>query len=178
MRNTSMKMVRWRRFSWDLSHVPTPLTAVPDRYQIRSAHRTEVHAVAQLVIRSLALDTAWSDTLAMIRDGIEDQIALSFAREPVPALVVSHGPRIIAASVLSTDTSSESHLVSGPCVLLEYHNRGIATALLHHSLKQLANAGLEAGHGITRGNAVTAKFLYSKFGSTNIAWNPEALLVA
>jgi predicted N-acetyltransferase YhbS len=60
--------------------------------------------------------------------------------KPVPALVICHGQRIIGASALSTEMDAENHLLSGPCVLMEYRNRGLGTALLYYSLKQLRTA--------------------------------------
>ena len=47
----------------------------------------------------------------------------------LPALVITHGQRIIAASAICTDADAESNLISGPCVLVEYCNRGLGTAL-------------------------------------------------
>ena len=88
-----------------------------------------------------------------------------FEHKPVPCLVVTHGTRIIGASPLDMNRDAECHLVSGPCILNEYRNRGIGTQLLYHSLVALREAGLTQARGITKSNLPVAKFVYSKFRS-------------
>ncbi len=61
------------------------------------------------------------------------------------------------------DPSAENHLSPGPCVLMEYRNRGLGTALLGESLRQLREAGLSRAAALTKSNAPVAKFLYPKF---------------
>ena len=92
-------------------------------------------------------------------------------------MVVCHGQRIIGACALAMAQESENHLPSGPCVLMEYRNRGLGTALLYHSLKQLALSGLTRAHGITKDNVVACKFIYPKFGSVSKEYEAERLLV-
>jgi N-acetylglutamate synthase-like GNAT family acetyltransferase len=75
--------------------------------------------------------------MAIIKDWLIAQIDAAFEREPVPAVVISHGTRIIAASAISTDVAADTNLISGPCVSIEYRNRGLGTALLYHTLLQL-----------------------------------------
>ena len=50
---------------------------------------------------------------------------------------------------------------------MEYRNRGLGTALLHYSLKQLREAGLDQACGISKDNVVASKFIYTKFGSVS-----------
>jgi len=161
-----MKAVRWKRFTWTLSTLPAQVPALPERYTVRAASREDLEIVKHVIFSAFALDSAWSDTLATAREWLEHQIGLAFERESVPALVMQHGQRIIAASALTTEFDAETHLLSGPCVLMEYHNRGIGSALLFHSLRQLKQAGLEQVSAVTKENVVVAKFLYPKFGST------------
>ena len=52
-------------------------------------------------------------------------------------LALRHGLRIIGADVLVADPARENHLTPGPCILMEYRNRGFGTALLGESLRQL-----------------------------------------
>src|SRR5260370_42027613 len=113
---------------------------------------------------AFSICSQWSDTSNFFRDRLEMQLDLAFQREPFPALVITHGPRIIAASMLHTDPEADSNLVSGPCVLTENCNRGLGSSLLHASLKQLAEVGLEQAAGITKENSTGCKFLYPKFG--------------
>ena len=96
----------------------------------------------------------------------------------IPGLVLTHGPRIIAASVLNTEVDADSHLVSGPCVLSEYCNRGLGTALLHASLLQLREAGLTKAAAITKENTAAGKFVYRKFGAESASCEYSPALVA
>lgn len=162
-----MKLVRWRRFIWELSKLPAFENPLPDYYTVRGAERDDERAVANVIFSAFSLDSAWSDALKDFRQRLQLQIITAFAREDVPAVVICHGQRIISASALSTDPEAESHLLSGPCVLMEYRNRGLGTALLYFSLKQLQNSGLQRAHGITKENSAACKFIYPKFGSTS-----------
>lgn len=173
-----MKLVRWKRFTWPLTKLPPLDQPLPSHFTIRPAAREEARLVSQVILTAFSLDSTWSDTLNLFRDRLEMQMDLAFNRESVPALVISHGPRIIAASALNTDTEADSNLVSGPSVLTEYCNRGIGTALLHASLRQLREAGLEKAFGITKDNSTACKFVYPKFGSENAACDYAPALAA
>ena len=162
-----MKLVRWKRFTWQTEKLPPLDQKLPAHFITRPATREEARAVAHVVITAFSLDSTWSDTLNQFRDRLEMQLDLAFQRETFPALVITHGPRIIGTSVLNTDTEADSNLISGPCVLSEYCNRGLGTVLLHASLKQLSESGLAQVVGITKENTTTCKFLYRKFGSEN-----------
>ena len=164
-----MKAVRWTRFTWNVASLPTPAPALPERYTLRGAHRDDLEAVKQVIFGAFALDSAWGNARATAREWLEHGIALAFERESTPALVIQHGQRIVAASVLSTEINADTHLISGPCVLMEYHNRGIGSALLYYSLKQLRKAGLEQVHAVSKANVTVAKFIYPKFNSTQVA---------
>lgn len=164
-----MKLVRWRRFTWQLTKLPPIEEKLSPHYVFRPATREDGRAVNHVIFTAFSLDTAWSDTLKIFRERLEMQIDLAFARESAPGLVVTHGSRIIAASVLSTDPDSESNLVSGPCVLPEYGNRGLGTVLLHDSLRHLRSAGLQSAAAVTKENTASCKFVYPKFGSVSVA---------
>jgi predicted N-acetyltransferase YhbS len=164
-----MKLVRWKRFTWQIKLLPPLEEKLPSRFITRPATREEAKAVVHVVMTAFSLDSTWSDTLNLFRDRLEMQLDLAFQRETFPALVITHGPRIIAASVLSTEMEADSNLVSGPCVLTEYCNRGLGSSLLHASLKQLSEAGLERAAGITKENSTACKFLYPKFGSVGVS---------
>lgn len=168
-----MKIVRWKRFTWDLTKLPPLQTTLPPHFIFRPATREESKVVRAMVLTSLSLDSAWSDALKVFRGGLDAQFEAAFQRESVPAIVVTHGTRIIGASVLSTEPEAENHVISGPCVFSEYCNRGLGTALLHHSLQQLRTAGLQRAHAITKENVPACKFVYPKFGSTSAAYDYE-----
>ena len=164
-----MKLVRWKRFTWDLTKLPPLAHPLPDQYVVRPAARDEAKLVSHVVFTTLTLDSAWCDTLQLFRDKLAAQIDLAFTREAAPALVIMHGSRIIAASVISTETEADAHLISGPCVLAEYGNRGLGTALLHYTLELLRSSGLEHATAVTKDNVPACKFVYPKFGSTSAA---------
>ncbi len=174
-----MKLVRWKRFAWDLSKLP-PLesAALPAHYHVRAATREDAKAVKEVIFSAFSLDTSWSDTFKTFRDHLEAHIDMSFSHSGTPAMVVTHGPRIIAASTVLPEVDAESNLTSGPCVRVEYRNRGIGTALLHHSLKQLQQLGLSRATGISKETAPASKFVYPKFGSTSEAYNFEPTAVS
>jgi N-acetylglutamate synthase-like GNAT family acetyltransferase len=164
-----MKLVRWKRFIWQLTKLPPLESKLPAQYIVRPATREEARAVAHVVQTAFSLDSTWSDTLNLFRDRLDMQLDLAFQRETIPALVITHGPRIIAATVLNTDVDADSNLVSGPCVLVEYCNRGLGAALLHATLEQLRETGLTRAVAITKESTTACKFLYPKFGSESAA---------
>ena len=43
-----MKLVRWRRFTWELSKLPALEKPLPDHYHVRSALRDEEKVVANV----------------------------------------------------------------------------------------------------------------------------------
>src|SRR5262245_10716539 len=158
-----MKLLRWKRFSWDLNKLPEQAPSLAERYTLKAASAEDHKAVAHLIQSSFSLDSAWGDAMALIKDWLTAQVDAAFEREPVPAVVISHGTRIIAASAISTDVAADTNLLSGPCVSIEYRNRGLGTALLYHTLMQLRQGGLAHVHGIAKENVPAAKFVYPKF---------------
>lgn len=171
-----MKLVRWKRFTWDLNKLPALDTHLPSAFNIRAASREEEQAVHGVIFTAFGLDTAWGDSIRLVRDFIETQLAASFAQRAVPCLVITHGTRIIAASALNVNEDAVSHLISGPCVLSEYRSRGIGTALLHESLEHLKAAGLQKACGISREAVPACRFIYPKFNSVCTDFDYDDLL--
>ncbi len=161
-----MKLVRWKRFEWDLSQLPDFEPQLPPNYNIRAASREEEKTIHRVIITAFGLDTAWGDSFHHVSGFIESQVTTSFVHRAVPCLVLTHGTRIIAASALDVSETAASHLISGPCVLSEYRSRGLGTALLYESLAHLKTAGIRIAHGVCKDNVPAAKFVYPKFGST------------
>lgn len=173
-----IKSARWLRFTWQLAALPPAPEGLEAYYKLRAASHEEAESVEKVISSSYSLDSDWGDHYASIRERLQRQILLAFERESMPAIVVLHGQRIIGASVLCTETGSDSHLISGPCVLSEYRNRGLGTALLHQSLQQLAQAGLHEANAIAKANSQAAKFVYTKFGADQAPWEPSASAAA
>lgn len=171
-----MKLVRWRRFTWELTKLPTTHNPLPEHYHVRAAVREEEKIVTNVIVSAFASDSAWSDTVTNFKERLEAQVETAFSRENIPAVVVCHGQRVIGASALHTEVETENHLLSGPCVLMEYRNRGLGSALLFASLQQLREGGLERVHGVVKENVVACKFIYPKFGSVDAAYDYEPAL--
>jgi predicted N-acetyltransferase YhbS len=173
-----MKLVRWKRFAWDLSKLPAFESRLSSAFNIRAASRDEEKTVHQVIFTAFGLDAAWGDSIRFVREFVEAQLASSFAHRAVPCLVLTHGTRIIAASALNVNDDAPSHLISGPCVLSEYRSRGIGTTLLHESLEHLKAAGIPIAYGISKENVPASRFIYPKFGSTSTEYDYEGLLAA
>lgn len=171
-----MKLVRWKRFTWELSKLPEEEPPLPVHYAIRAAGKDDEKQVRNVIVAAFGLDTAWGDAVRAVSGYIESQLVTSFLQRAVPCLVVTHGTRVIAASALNTSDDAPSHLISGPCVLSEYRNRGLGTALLHESLQYLKTAGLERAVGVSKSNVPAGKFVYPKFGSTSEDYDFDAVL--
>ncbi len=172
-----MKLVRWTRFTWDLTRLPAEGAPIPPHYHIRHATREEEKTIRAVIWSSFALDMNWSDTLKTMQEWLHERLDEVFENKVIPCLVVTHGSRIIGASPLDMSRESECHLVSGPCVLNEYRNRGIGTHLLFASLAALRDNGFEEARAITKSNAPVSKFVYTKFNSISEPSIFEPLLV-
>ena len=188
-----MKLVRWTRFSWDLSRLAPVYPAIDSHYRIRQAAAEDEKVVRAVVFSSFTLDQNWNFLLREIREQLDASLDSvfhdRFERNQRPnrsdpptgdrfCLVATHGSRIIGVSALSANREAENHLLSGPCVLMEYRNRGLATALLAQSLIALREVNITVAYGLTKQNSPTAQFVYSKFGSSNSPYEFEPHLAA
>jgi len=172
-----MKLVRWKRFTWDLSKLPTPAPPLAERYNIRPAFAEDQKGVTDIILSAFTLDSAWGDAFALVREWLTAQIEAAFERETAPAMVITHGQRVIAAAAITTELEAETHLLSGPCVSMEYRSRGLGTALLYQTLAQLRQSGLTNVHGITKINVPAEKFVYPKFGGISADHEFEPALI-
>ena len=179
-----MKLVRWTRFSWDLNKLAPVYPAISSHYRIRRATVDDEKVVRAVVFSAFTLDQTWNFLLREIRDQLEASLNSVFHDQPSEdqgerfCLVVTHGTRIIGVSALSPLRDAESHLLTGPCILMEYRNRGLATALLAQSLSALREVNVNTAHGMTRQGSPTAEFVYTKFGSTSAPWENQSHLAA
>lgn len=173
-----MKLTNWLKFVWDLRDFDAPVTDLPPHYSIRRAVRTEEEVVRKTIFSAFSLDSDWGDWLSRIWPKLSEQIGETFNSKEPKCLVLTHGTRIIGASILSTDMEATKQVVSGPCILVEYRNRGMGTQLLAASLSFLHEAGLEDVSGITKKNIPASKFVYHKFGGRSELCENEAELVA
>ena len=173
-----MKLLNWVQFEWDLSAFRDVDLELPKHYQIAQATKEDETAVRKVFSSAFLLDPSWNPAIAKTMQTIQPWLDPAFESSTKICLALRHGLRIIGASVISTDPTAESHLMPGPCILIEYRNRGLGTALLRSSLKLLVDSGLTKAFAITRENVPVTKFLYPKFGGVAIATNAAALLAA
>lgn len=180
-----MKLVNWARFSWDLSKLAPVYPAIDSHYRLRLATAGDETAVRNVVFSAFTLDSNWSFLLSSIRETLEEAIASVFHDKydkhdlgDRPCVVATHGSRVIGASALTTHPEAENHLLTGPCILMEYRNRGLATALLAESLIALRDANVPIARGLTKQNSAASQFVYSKFDSTSEPFETEARLAA
>lgn len=159
-----MKLLSWLRFAWDLKTLDATPVPLASHYAIRRAMRNEQEIVRKTIFSAFSLDSDWSDSLNRVWGQIDEGISGAFEGKETRCLVLTHGTRIIGASTLSTNSSDPLQLLSGPCILVEYRNRGLGTALLAASLRFLADAGLDTAIARTKKTVPAAKFVYPKFG--------------
>jgi len=172
-----MKLVNWAQFSWDLSKNPPVCPALPPSFSIRRATAEDHTSARMVVISSFTLDSDWNPFFSEIRPQIETALTEMFDEKSDPfCLVLTHGPRVIGVSGLSAEREAKRHLLTGPCLSLEYHNRGLGTALLGQSLLALREAGVTTVRGVTKQGSAAAQFLYPKFGSVRLEEKRKAAI--
>jgi hypothetical protein len=156
--------IELERFAWDLKALPDGAGEISAPFVLRHAGEQEADEVLTLVQASYNLDPEWSGCASHIKDTVLPGVMRTLAKEP-SCLFVQHGNRVIAASVYDCEPGKDGvHLVSGPCVLIEYRSRGIGAALLGATLEALRNRGLNEATGHTKPKSPSAKYLFTKFG--------------
>jgi hypothetical protein len=164
-----MKLVQWVRFTWNFEQLSKFGSVLPEHYHVALATASEEKELRTVIMRSVTQDTSWGDTIHEVGQMIDSWLDRALSPEGNGVcLTLRHGLRMIGASVLMADPALEDQLTPGPCILMEYRNRGFGTALLEESLRQLQAAGLTKSSALTKSNAPVAKFLYPKFGGTLI----------
>jgi ribosomal protein S18 acetylase RimI-like enzyme len=174
-----MKLVRWTRFTWDLTKLAPVYPAIDSHYRVRQATLEDEKAVRTAIISAFTLDSNWNYALRELRGQVDTALSQVFHEKgSIPCMVVTHGNRVIGASALNTGRDADNHLLTGPCILIEYRNRGLATALLAESLVFLRDLGMTQANALTKQDSPTAKFLYTKFGSKSTPYESESHLAA
>jgi len=172
-----MKLVQWVRFTWELDKLPTVDAALPAHYFLTTASRTDEKELRAVIGRSFVQDASWGDAIHEVNSMLDGWLERAFEPEKNgTCLSLRHGLRMIGASILVPDAAAGNHLTPGPCVLMEYRNRGLGTALLAESLRQLRAAGLSRAAALTKDNAPAAKFLYPKFNGVVSSEDTPALV--
>jgi ribosomal protein S18 acetylase RimI-like enzyme len=159
-----MQIIRWVSFTWDLGKLELPEIAVPRQYRIALTGGEDEQGLRGVINKSLALDPSWNATLRDVGATVAYSIARALGAESTLRFVLRHGARIIGGTLLVPELSASEHLIPGPCILMEYRNRGLGTLLLAAALRQLRETGLLRACAITREGSPAARFLYPKFG--------------
>jgi GNAT superfamily N-acetyltransferase len=173
-----MSLRNWVRFSWDLTALPASAAELPPHYQIAPATQKDEMGLRKVFSSSFLLDPVWNPAIGDVMQTIQSRLDRLFAAEAGTCLALRHGSRIIGAAVVSDDLDSEDHFAPGPCILVEYRNRGFGTRLLEGSLFWLREAGLVRAFGMALDYAPVAKFLYPKFGGSIVRSANASLLAA
>jgi hypothetical protein len=168
----------WVRFTWDLSELASVDSSLPEHYQISPATAEDEKELRKVFTTSFLLDPTWNPTIGEAMQTIQTWLDRAFASDKTMCLALRHGVRVIGAAVLSLDPEADNHLAPGPCILMEYRNRGFGTRLLESSLKLMREAGFAHAVGVARENSPVAKFLYPKFHGTMAAVEIAPLLAA
>jgi N-acetylglutamate synthase-like GNAT family acetyltransferase len=156
----------WIRFSWDLKKLPAEEPKAGAGLEVRVGEEEESQAIAIVVERSYQAEQGWGVIRPQRMKELKDIILRRMDEKDIKILVLQDGRRLVGASVLCTAAESPRQLVSGVCVLEEYHCRGWGSLLLWRSLKFLADMGMEKASVVTRSNVNAHRYLYSKYGST------------
>jgi GNAT superfamily N-acetyltransferase len=174
----TMKPLTWIQFSWDLSAFSDADLGLPKHYEIAPVNPADETELRKVFSSAFLLDPAWNPAIAETMQTIQPWLDRVFGSGTSTCLALRHGTRIIGTTAVSTDPDADSHLIPGPCVLMEYRNRGFGTALLKASFQRLREAGIAKAIAITRAGAPVTKFLYPKFGGVASVVNMSALLAA
>ena len=177
-RSPNTKPLSWVRFTWDLAKIPAAALALPEHYQISRATSDDAAELRKVFSSSFLLDPIWNPAIGEVMQKVHSWLDRVFDSETSACLALRHGSRIIGATLLSFDPKIDNHLAPGPCVLMEYRNRGFGTRLLEHSLSLLREAGLSHANGLARDIAPVAKFLYPKFGGVFTPVDVATILAA
>ena len=173
-----MKLINWVRFSWDLTRLPQFDPQLPEHYDIVVATAEDEKELRKIISSSFVLDPTWSPALQEVNELVETWLSRAFISPDCVCLALRHGLRIIGASIISLEPAAENHLAPGPCISMEYRNRGFGTRLLEQSLTRLRDAGVTEAIGIAKESAPVTKFLYTKFNGTPSPHDFTPLLAA
>jgi GNAT superfamily N-acetyltransferase len=173
-----MKLSNWIRFTWDLTQLPAFENPLPEHYEIGPATTDDEMELRKVISSSFVLDPMWSPALQEVNEKIEAWLQRAFASPASIFLALRHGTRIIGASVLSPEPEAEMHLIPGPCISMEYRNRGFGTRLLEQALTRLRDAGVTQASGVAKESVPVSKFLYPKFNATSEPYDFTPLVPA
>src|SRR6266550_7976742 len=125
-----MKLLKWVRFTWNLTELSSSNVPLPAHYQIAPATPEDERELRKVFSSSFLLDPIWNPVIGEVMQSIQSRLDGVFTSTNSTCLALRHGARIIGAAELSLDLGADDHLAPGPCILMEYRNRGNGTLLL------------------------------------------------
>ena len=167
-------MISWQLFEWTL---PCPVNVQPSIAPVvlRVGEKEDEAVIARVVKAAFALDASWGDMNNVLQEKMTGVVEVAFASTTTACLVLAHGARVIGVSVVDTDEAALEHLLTGPCILCEYGNRGLASHLLAASLGLLAEKEVPMARGVARVGSVAARFVYPKFGGRAVGTREDSI---
>lgn len=173
-----MKLDNWVRYTWDVTTLPPLDATLPEHYEITPASAEDEKEIRRVILSSFTLDPAWNPSINEVIPTVESWLERAFGGGNTTLLALRHGLRIIGAAVVFTGAETDNHFSPGPCVLMEYRNRGFGTHLLVRSLTALRESGLGQVSAIATENSPATKFLYTKFASEATPYEFTPLVAA
>ncbi len=164
-----MKKTRWVNFVWDLAETKLPAIRAPRQFRLSLIKAAERRQLQEVIEKSFALDPGWNAALHMIDAQVKSSIAAAFNSESASWLALQHGARIVGGTLLMSDPVGPAQLLPGPCILMEYRNRGLGTLLLSSALHHLRDAGMTRACARTRGCSPAARFFVSEIRRSILA---------
>src|SRR5438874_572696 len=153
-----MKKTRWVNFVWDLAETQLAAISAPRQFHLSPVKAAERRQLQEVIEKSFALDPGWNAALHMIDAQVKSSLAAAFNSESASWLALQHGARIVGGTVLMNDPDGSTQLVPGPCLLVEYRNRGFGTFLLCSALRHLRDTGMTRACARTRESSPSARF--------------------
>ena len=173
-----MTLDSWLRFTWDVTRLAAIERPLPTHYRISRATAEDEKEIRKVISSSFVLDPTWNAVLHDVSDAVEQRLEDAFSAAEKVVLALRHGTRIIGATVVALSNETDLHLAPGPCLLIEYRNRGFGTHLLEHALATIRDAGVMRATGVAKQGSPAAKFLYTKFQSISAPYQFVQLAAA
>ncbi len=165
----------WLIFEWDLVTFAASTRLKIPPFVFRHADADDRETVEKVIRSAFSAEPPLSSRDSALIMSPEAACDTAFSGPQIACVVVQHGTRIIGASAMDSSEDTANHLLTGPCILQEYRNRGIGSALLFSSLEFLQDRGLEVARGRSRAQSTAGRFVYRKFDGrgTPIAIEPK-----
>ena len=159
-----MSLNQWMKFVWPLTTLDTGSLTVDKPLVNRLAEEDEDAEVLEVLCKSAVQDMSLGEGGKELQQYFQRTASKIWRHKEKRSIVLLHGERIVAASVLIASDEVEFQLASGPCVLSEYRSRGLGSYLLRASLRELKEAGITEASGVCKQHSILAKYIYPKFG--------------